>query len=79
MPTFYFHISDGSGTVMKDEEGADLADAAAARRRAIQIGRQFIDEEGSADGLHLDDWESLAVEVKDSSLSNSLHRSSFRA
>ena len=29
MPTFYFHIRDGSGTAMKDEEGADLADAAA--------------------------------------------------
>lgn len=65
MPTFYFRIRDESGTVMKDEEGDDLADAAVARDRAMHIGRQFIDEDGSVDGPHLDNLESLAVEVRD--------------
>lgn len=66
MPTFYFHVRDESGTVVKDEEGADLADARAARARAIQTGQQFLEKEVSADGLPLDDPAKLAIEVKDS-------------
>ncbi len=67
MPIFYFHVRDESGTVRKDEEGADLATAAAARDRAIQTGRQFLDKEVSADALHPDDLAKLAIEVRDSS------------
>jgi len=67
MPTFYFHIRDESGTVKKDEEGADMADAKAARERAIQTGRQFLDREVSADGLQLDDVAKFAIEVMDES------------
>lgn len=67
MPTFYFHVRDESGTVRKDEDGTDLANATAARSRAIQTGRQFLDKEVSADGLLIDDPAKLAIEVKDSS------------
>ena len=67
MPTFYFHVVDESGTVRKDEEGADLDDTAAARGRAEQIGRQFLDKEVSVDGLPFDDPAMLAIEVKDGS------------
>jgi hypothetical protein len=67
MPTYYFHVLDESGTIVKDEEGAELADAMAARGRAEQIGRQFLDEEISADGRLLDNPAKLAIEVKNSS------------
>ena len=67
MPTFYFHIRDESGTVRKDEQGADLTDASVARERAIQTGRQFLDKEVWADGLKPDDVARLTVEVQDDS------------
>ena len=66
MPIFYFHVTDQSGTIVKDEEGVDLAHPAAALDRAKQTGRQFLEKEVSADGLLLDDPATLSIEVKDS-------------
>jgi hypothetical protein len=66
MPLFYFNVTDQSGTIVRDEEGVDLADGAAALDRAKQTGRQFLKKEVSADGLLLDDPATLAIEVKDS-------------
>jgi hypothetical protein len=67
VPTFYFHVVDESGTVRKDERGAELADKPAAREQAEQIGRQFLDKEVSTDGLPFDDPAKLAIEVRDGS------------
>jgi hypothetical protein len=67
MPTFYFHIRDESGTVRKDEHGIELISASSAMDRATQTGCQFLEQEVSADGLHLDDVTRLAVEVQDES------------
>ena len=67
MPLFYFNVTDQSGTIVRDEEGADLADAAAALDRAKQTGRKFLKKEVSAEGLLLDDPATLSIEVKDSS------------
>jgi hypothetical protein len=67
MPIFYFNVTDQSGTIARDEAGAELADLAAALARAKETGRQFLKKEVSADGLLLDDPATLSIEVKDSS------------
>ncbi|MFO1247426.1 MAG: hypothetical protein U1E93_04205 [Alphaproteobacteria bacterium] len=43
MPRFFFHVREG-GTLNRDEEGQDLADAAAARREALSAGREILGE-----------------------------------
>ena len=50
-----------------------MADAKAARERAIQTGREFLDREVSADGLQLDDVAKFAIEVMDESGQDRLH------
>jgi hypothetical protein len=41
MPHFYFHICNGHGFV-EDEEGVDLPDEPAARRKAVEAARDVM-------------------------------------
>src|ERR1700744_2560193 len=43
MPRYYFHIREG-GELSKDQEGQELPDAEAARREAVNAGREILGE-----------------------------------
>lgn len=61
MPVFYFHIHDGLDVI--DEEGIDMADAAAARAAALAGARGIMSEEVKTG--HLDLRHSIDVEDED--------------
>jgi hypothetical protein len=61
MPLFYFHICDAKGFV-EDEEGRELADAAAARAEAVTAAREIMAHELREGLLVLSSF----IEVEDS-------------
>jgi hypothetical protein len=60
MPRFYFHLYND--IVVMDEEGADLADAAAAREHAIEECRVMVCESVKNGHLNLDHRIEVAEE-----------------
>lgn len=60
MPLFYFHICDGV-TFAQDEEGQEVADAAMARRTAIEAARRIMADELRGGNLNLASF----IEVED--------------
>ena len=53
MPRYFFHVREG-GTLHRDSEGQELADAQQARREAVSAGREILGERllhgGALDG-----------------------------
>lgn len=60
MPRFYMHICNGNGFV-EDEEGVELADADAARERALEAARSVMADDLRKGELDLSSF----IEVED--------------
>lgn len=60
MPRFYLHVCNGNGFV-EDEEGQELADAAAARQQAIVSAREIMAHDLRGGELNLASF----IEVED--------------
>jgi len=60
MPRFYLHVCDGLG-FFEDEEGAQVADAAAARQKAVAAARDIMAAEIQRGELDLGSF----IEVED--------------
>jgi hypothetical protein len=56
MPRFFFHVREGA-ELSRDREGQELADAKAARREAVNSGREMLGERllhgGAIDGRQI--------------------------
>lgn len=50
MPTYYFHIDNG--TFVPDNEGVDLPDVDAARREAVRAAGEMINDSRQSLGAH---------------------------
>ena len=60
MPRYYFHVREG-GDISRDTEGQTLPDAEAARREAVNTGREILGEKL----LHGGALDSRIIEIAD--------------
>ena len=60
MPRFFFHVREG-GDISRDAEGQELPDAEAARREAINTGREILGEKL----LHGGSLDHRTIEIAD--------------
>jgi uncharacterized protein DUF6894 len=60
MPRYYFHVREG-GEISRDREGQELADAEAARREAVNAGREILGEKL----LHGGSLNNRTIEIAD--------------
>jgi hypothetical protein len=60
MPRYFFHVRHGD-TFTRDEEGQELANAAAARHEAVSAGREILGEKL----LHGGGLDSRVIEIAD--------------
>ncbi len=60
MPQYFFHVREGA-TLSRDSEGQDLPNTEAARREAINVGREILGEKL----LHGGSLDHRAIEITD--------------